>query len=157
MVEQLLLNLSVTLAIVALVRSDALPVLVFGFGVGGILTWLAARAKGQRFYLVPVWGMLRLLARLFAEQIKASVAVAWLVVNPRSRPEPGIIEVPLSVRKPWQKVMVANMITLTPGSVSTMFSPDRTRLYVHAVDVNPTGHIVQSVRLFEHLVRGVWE
>jgi len=156
-VEQLLLNLAVPLALVALTRSDALPVLALGFAVGAVLTWLAARTKGQRFYLVPVWGVLRLLLRLVVEQVKASVAVAWLVVNPRSRPEPGIIEVPLSVRKPWQKVMVANMITLTPGSVSTMFSPDRTRLYVHAVDVKPTGHIVRSVRLFEQLVRGVWE
>lgn len=155
--DQLLLNLAITLVWVVVAESYGLPTLVVGYGVGAVLTWLSARALGRRFYLAGLWGALRLLGRLLFEQLKASLSVSWLVLNPRSRPEPGIIEVPLRVQKPWQKLMVANMITLTPGSVSTMFSPDRTRLYVHAVDVNPAGHMVESARLFEQLVWGVWE
>src|SRR5690606_29269286 len=89
------------------------------------------------------------------EQVKGTIDVAWTILNPRSRPEPGIIEIPFEVEKPWQKLMVANMITYTPGSVSTMLSPDRSRVYVHVLDLNPRGHMVASARLFERMVRGV--
>lgn len=154
---QLLLNLVVTLAWIVVTESYTLSTAVLGFGVGAVLTWLTARATGQRFYLSAVWGVIWFILRFLVEQVKGTIDVAWTILNPRSRPEPGIIEIPFEVEKPWQKLMVANMITYTPGSVSTMLSPDRSRVYVHVLDLNPRGHMVASARLFERMVRGVWD
>jgi len=130
--------------------------LFLGFGVGAVLTWLAARHEGRRFYLSAVWGSVRLVGRLLWEQVKSAVWVSRWILRPEGR-RPGILEVPVTVGSDWQKVAVANMITLTPGTVSVSFSPDARALYVHAIDLQEPDAIVESEKLFERLVRGVWD
>jgi multicomponent Na+:H+ antiporter subunit E len=48
---------------------------------------------------------------------------------------PAIIAYPLTVTTDAQITLLANMITLTPGTLSVDVSDDRKWLYVHAIDV----------------------
>lgn len=154
---QLLINLFVALAWAYFFEPFSWLNLFLGYGVGAVLTWLAVRAEGRRFYLAAVWGGLRLVVRLVWEQLKSTVWVSRLVLAPQDRRQPGIVGVPVTVREDWQRVLVANMITLTPGTVSVRFSPDRSRLYIHVVDLKAPDEIAEAEQLFERLVRGVWD
>ena len=69
------------------------------------------------------------------ELILSALQVAWLVVQPRLRLRPGIIAYPLTVTTDLQITLLANMITLTPGTLSVDVSRDRKTLYVHAIDI----------------------
>ena len=60
---------------------------------------------------------------------------AWLVVQPKLRLRPGIIAYPLTVTTDTQIALLANMITLTPGTLSVDVSRDRKVLYIHAIDI----------------------
>ncbi|BAS27678.1 Na+/H+ antiporter subunit E [Limnochorda pilosa] len=154
---QLLINLTVAVAWAFFFEPFSWINLLLGYGVGAGLTWLAVRGQGRRFYLVPVWGALRLLGRLVWEQLKSAVWVTRLILDPGGRRQPGIMGVPVAVQEDWHRVAVANMITLTPGTVSVQFSPDRSQLFIHVVDLKAPDDVAASERLFERLVRGVWE
>ena len=49
---------------------------------------------------------------------------------------PGVIAIPLDARTDAEITLLANLITLTPGSVSLDLSADRRSLYVHAMYID---------------------
>jgi multicomponent Na+:H+ antiporter subunit E len=55
-------------------------------------------------------------------------------VKPRLDLQPGIFAFPLTVTSDFEITLLANLITLTPGTLSVDVSEDRRFLYVHAVD-----------------------
>lgn len=65
------------------------------------------------------------------ELVISSFRVAREVVTLRIYSKPGIIAVPLDVRSDLGITLLANLISLTPGSLSLEVSPDRRFLYVH--------------------------
>lgn len=76
------------------------------------------------------------LAGLFVRELLLSaLQVAWLVVQPKPRLRPGIVAYPLTVTTDVQIALLANMVTLTPGTLSVDVSRDRKTLYIHAIDV----------------------
>jgi multicomponent Na+:H+ antiporter subunit E len=50
--------------------------------------------------------------------------------------KPGIIAYPLKVDRDFEITILANLITLTPGTLSVDVSDDRRILYVHAMDAS---------------------
>jgi multicomponent Na+:H+ antiporter subunit E len=49
---------------------------------------------------------------------------------------PGVVAIPLDARTDAEITLLANLITLTPGSVSLDVSEDRRMLYVHAMYID---------------------
>ncbi len=70
------------------------------------------------------------------ELVISSFRVAWEVVTPQSYSRPGIIAVPLDVRSDLGITLLANLISLTPGSLSLEVSADRRTLYVHVMFID---------------------
>jgi multicomponent Na+:H+ antiporter subunit E len=70
------------------------------------------------------------------ELILSAVRVGLLVLRPDigTRLTPGIVAFPLTVTRPAEITLLANLITLTPGTLSVDVSEDKTTLYVHAID-----------------------
>ncbi|MNL15654.1 Na(+)/H(+) antiporter subunit E [compost metagenome] len=48
--------------------------------------------------------------------------------------QPGIFAYPLRLTTDFEITLLANLITLTPGTLSVDVSEDKTTLYVHAID-----------------------
>ena len=76
-----------------------------------------------------------LVASLTWELIRGAVSVAWLALQPRLRLRPAIVAFPLTVTTDSQITLLANMITLTPGTLSMDVSDDRRTLYIHTIDL----------------------
>ena len=92
------------------------------------------------------------------EVFVSSLQVAWEVLTPRHRMTPGIVGVPLSATKDTEITLLANLITMTPGTMSVDVSEDRKTLYVYGLYVNDrvefARHIKQKleskvIRLFQ--------
>ncbi len=88
---------------------------------------------------------LSLLLLFIRELIMSAVKVAWLVVQPRLNIRPAIIAYPLTVTTDLQITLLANMITLTPGTLSVDVSADRKTLYVHAIDMESKEDLIGSI------------
>lgn len=79
--------------------------------------------------------LLRFIARVLVDILIANLQVAKLVLGPKSRLQPGFVEIPLELGDDLAITILASVITLTPGTVSADLSADRRRLLVHALDV----------------------
>ena len=88
---------------------------------------------------------LSLLLLFIRELLMSAVKVAWLVVQPRLNIRPAIIAYPLTVTTDLQITLLANMITLTPGTLSVDVSADRKTLYVHAIDMDSKEDLIGSI------------
>ncbi len=75
------------------------------------------------------------LALLFLRELLLSAyAVIRATLSPRLEVRPGIVAVPLRLRSAAGVTLLADMVTLTPGTTSLHVSDDQRTLYVHAMD-----------------------
>lgn len=88
---------------------------------------------------------LSLILLFVRELVLSALKVAWLVVQPKPRIRSAIIAYPLTVTSDAQIALLANMITLTPGTLSVDVSGDRKTLYVHAIDMASKEELVGSI------------
>jgi len=70
---------------------------------------------------------------LFVEIVKANIDVAWRVLHPKLPINPGIVVIKTELSQDVAKVLLANSITLTPGTFTLDIIGDT--LLVHWIDV----------------------
>src|SRR5690606_36438948 len=106
---------------------------------GGVIGLVAALLLRHSLTGRGGWRKLRRalsLTLLFLYELLASaIRVALIVLRPDMDKviEPAIVAVPLTVQSDAQITLLANLITLTPGTLSVDLSPDRSLLYVHTL------------------------
>ncbi|OPX30023.1 MAG: hypothetical protein B1H09_05595 [Gemmatimonadaceae bacterium 4484_173] len=67
------------------------------------------------------------------ELLKSNIDVALRVINPRLPINPGIVKVKTSLKSPLGRAVLANSITLTPGTLTVEMKNDY--FYIHWIDV----------------------
>lgn len=70
------------------------------------------------------------------EVFKANLRVAYDVMTPRHHMTPSILSVNVTGMSDRQRLFMANLITMTPGTLGLSFSQDYTKLYIHAMYVD---------------------
>lgn len=71
----------------------------------------------------------------FGRELAKSVHdVVLNVLNPKRISESAIIEIPLDVQSDLGVVLLANMVTLTPGTTTVHISDDKKYLYAHVMN-----------------------
>ena len=67
------------------------------------------------------------------EIVMSNVRIAHDVLTPRHRMKPGILYVDVTYLNERQLAAMANLITMTPGTLGMYVSKDRSRLYIHSM------------------------
>lgn len=80
------------------------------------------------------------------EVILANFKMAYLILSRTPNLKPAIIAIPLETQSEVQIALLANLITMTPGSFSVDVSHDRTVLYVHVLDNSDPESVKQSIQ-----------
>lgn len=106
---------------------------------------------------VMTWRWLRFLAFGFGEIVKSNIAVARAVLTPKMQLRPGIVAIPLDLKSDEGITTLANLITLTPGTVTLDISSDRKTLYIHAFEVTDAEALRRDTKAaFERRVQELW-
>ncbi|WP_193175948.1 Na+/H+ antiporter subunit E [Oricola nitratireducens] len=129
-----LVNVLMALAWAAVTGSFSLVNLVFGFALGALALSLIREQVGSMGYFSRGRRVLALMALFVYELVLSAIRVAILVLTPDMKLKPGIFAFPLRVDRDFEITLLANLITLTPGTLSVDVSDDRRFLYVHALD-----------------------
>jgi len=79
------------------------------------------------------WGWIELTVFFAKELMRSNLRVALDIVRPHPKLNPAIIAVPVCLKSDWALTLMANLITLTPGTLSLDLSEDRKILYVHTL------------------------
>ncbi|APO73990.1 Na+/H+ antiporter subunit E [Rhizobium etli 8C-3] len=129
-----LFNLLLAIAWVAVSGSASLHNLVLGFVLGTIALAIVREPLGSKGYLRRTRLVLSLTLLFLKELALSAWTVARTVLRPRMEIRPGIFAFPLTVDRDLEITLLANLITLTPGTLSVDVSQDHRTLYVHALD-----------------------
>lgn len=102
--------------------------------------------------------LLRFLGLVLYDIVLANLQVARLVLGPRSRLQPGFVEIPLELTDDLAITILASVITLTPGTVSADLSDDRRTLLVHGLDVPDPQALAADIKVrYEAPLKEVFE
>ncbi|MBK9119220.1 MAG: Na+/H+ antiporter subunit E [Phycisphaerales bacterium] len=120
--------------------------LVVGFVVGYLVLWWVRPLFGDSAYFRKLPQGLGFLLFFLWEMFKSNLIVAWDVLTPQVLRRPGIVAVPLDARTDTEITLLANIISLTPGTLSLDVSDDRSVLYVHGMFVDDPAAFRQSIK-----------
>lgn len=149
----LLANILLALAWAALTGHFTLLNLTLGFAIGYVILYLATRTVGPTGYFGQVRDVIGFTFFFMWELLQANIRVAYYVMAPIDRMRPGIAAVPLDLRSDAAITVLANVITLTPGTLSLDVSTDRRVLYVHAIWIEDVSSFRRAVKSgLEHRV-----
>ena len=131
-----LVNVLLALAWAAVTGSFTFLNLAFGFVLAMGTLSLIREQVGSVGYFSRARRVISLFLLFVYELILSEVRVAVLVLSPKMDLKPGIFAYPLKVDRDFEITLLANLITLTPGTLSVDVSDDRRTLYVHAIDAS---------------------
>ena len=125
-----------------------LEIILFGIAISGLIFAFVCRfmdysmEKERKFYKkFPLFCKYAVL--LVKEIIKANLVVCHLILTRREVVEPVIVKVHTNLKTETAKVILANSITLTPGTITVSMSGQE--LLVHCLDKSLSEGMEDSV------------
>ena len=152
-----LLNLLLAVAWLLLTGQFTPLNFIFGLIVAYGVLWLfwravapAAGALEQPSYFRKVGQIVSFALFFIWELIVANVRVALDVLRPRMQFEPAVVAVPLQAYSDAEATLLANFLTLTPGTLSLDIVDAQNQgartLYVHAMHAGATQDAIDRFR-----------
>lgn len=127
-------NILLALAWVAITGSVSIANFLLGLVLGAASLYLIREQVGSLGYFARARRVAALGMLFFYELVLSAWRVAVTVLKPDMALKPGFFAYPLKVDRDFEITLLANLITLTPGTLSVDVSEDRRFLYVHALD-----------------------
>lgn len=96
---------------------------------------------------MKVWYFIEFFFVYLWELTKSNVQVALESLRPTFTMKPGFVRIPLDVNSDDEMLLFANLMTMTPGTVTMDASQDKKNLYAHVLfveDPDQTRHEIKS-------------
>jgi multicomponent K+:H+ antiporter subunit E len=90
--------------------------------------------------------LLKFLGVVLWDILVANIAVAKLILGKNDALKPGFFELELDITTPLGISLLANTISLTPGTVSCDLSADGKRLIIHAVHLEDIDSTILEIK-----------
>ncbi|MFD2517148.1 Na+/H+ antiporter subunit E [Salinimicrobium flavum] len=146
MKNRFLANLILTFIWVALTGTFTFPNMIFGFFLSYFLLYIITRGRRRAKYFRLVPKVILFFLYFIKELLKANIQVAWEVATPKLHMTPGIVGIPLDITSDAEITMLANLITLTPGTLSLDISEDKKVLYVHSMYIKDKEEFIRGIK-----------
>ncbi|WP_290794038.1 Na+/H+ antiporter subunit E [Halomonas sp.] len=121
--------------------------LVFGYVA---LLLIEPQVESLKGYPARIPRILGFLGFFIKELLLANLKVGFDILTPPWHMKPGVIAMPLEARTELEITMVANLISLTPGTLSLDVSDDRKVLYIHAMFLDDEEELRRNLKEMEH-------
>jgi multicomponent Na+:H+ antiporter subunit E len=126
-------NIFLTLIWVMLTMNLTVGNVIIGFIVSYLALWFVQRKNKTNRYFIVLPRFLAFTMLFLKEVITGSFKILYDIITPKHNMNPGIIAVPLTAKTNLEITILANAITLTPGTTSIAVSEDKSVLYVYNV------------------------
>lgn len=141
-----LFTVSMTAVWLLLVNTLSFAHLLLGVALAIAIPALTARFWPDRVGLRRPRVAMRLAAVVLYDIVVANVQVARLILAPRLKVQPRFVQLPLDVKNPYARTLLAGIITMTPGTVSVDVSARGDHLLIHGLDVRDQAELIRSIK-----------
>lgn len=148
--------LNLVLALVWMLLTGAFTLWGFltGFLAGFLGLAFAQPMLGSRQYVRAVGGILKLHVVFFYELVVANLQLARDLLRPEMPFQPGFVSFDARDLGPSETVLLALMISLTPGTLSVDLDDLGNVLHIHSIYARDTAALQRGFRRFANLIHG---
>lgn len=129
-------NIFLTMVWVMLTMKLSYENIIFGFVVSYFVLWGIQRNNKEARYFKMIPKSIDFVWCFIKQVVVGSVKLGYDIITPSHYMKPGIVAVPLDAKTDLEITMLANAITLTPGTTSIAVSEDKCTLYVYCVYID---------------------
>jgi len=131
--------------------------LIWAVIMGLVLPWLAHDFIGAGSRPRAAGLGLKLVLLVIRDIVLANLAVARIVLHPGVQPQPAWVRVPYTLTDPRAVVLLASIITMTPGTVSCVIDESRREILVHALNTpDPEALAAEIVQRYERPLKEIF-
>ncbi len=140
------LNLVIAFSWAAVSGSFALGTLALGLVAGFVALWATRPLFGPSDYFRRTVGVVGLFGFFLYDLVRSSIAVIYDVITPEMKSRPRMIRMPLDCVDDLQIMLTANLISLTPGTLTVDLSEDGRELVIHAMFADDPDAVVRDLK-----------
>ncbi|WP_444937739.1 Na+/H+ antiporter subunit E [Microbulbifer sp. JMSA002] len=149
-----LLNLILAISWSALTGNATLTNFCFGYFVGYLALRVSPKIPEGTKYFQRLPRLIRLGSFFLQELVLSSLRAVLEVFSPKLQSRPQVVRLPLEITDQTQIFILANLISLTPGTVVLEITPDNSGFLVHTMFVDDPDIFREEIHLgFEKRVR----
>jgi len=140
--------LSAILLVIWLLLANELSVahLLLGALLGWVVPLYTARFWPDQVQVRRPLLLLRFIGVVLYDILVANVTVAGLILGRQERLQPAFVVLPLALRSDLAISLLANTVSLTPGTVSAYLSADRRCLIIHSLHSTAPDEMLATIR-----------
>lgn len=91
------------------------------------------------------------------ELLLSDLRVAHDILTPRNRFRPGVLAVPLPDLSDYQLIVLSNLVTMTPGTITLDVSEDRRTLFMHCMYIDDPERLRREIlESYVHRIREIF-
>ncbi|WP_101844362.1 Na+/H+ antiporter subunit E [Halobacillus sp. Marseille-P3879] len=143
---QILLN--IIIAVMWMFLSEAYDFTTFfvGYILGILMLFVLQRFIPGTFYFKRVLSVVKLILLFVRELLLSNLEIVKLAYKPKLDIQPGIFALPIELKSNWEITLLANLISLTPGTLSIEVSEDYSKIYIHAMDIPDVEQSINDIK-----------
>jgi len=131
--RQFLANLFLAVVYMALAGQSGVYDFLIGFAIGWVVVSMYGWATDAPSYTKRIVQLARFACYFVRILIKANLQIAWEIITPSLHQTPRILRYSVEGYSDAEITVLANCITLTPGTLVVDVSDDKRFLYVHCM------------------------
>ncbi len=120
--------------------------MVLGFIIATLIPFFTSGFWPEKICIKNPLTLLKFLAVVLWDIVIANMIVAKLILGRNDKLQPAFFSIELDIQTPIGISLLANTISLTPGTVSCDLSEDRRRLLVHALHVDDIPDTIKHIK-----------
>lgn len=119
---------------------------IFGFLISFMILYLITINKEERKYFTMLPKLVTFIFFMLWEIIKANFQAVRDSLYPKSKLSPAIVKYPLEAESDVEITLLANLVSLTPGTLIMDVSDDKKVMYIHVLHLENKEVFIEEVR-----------
>jgi multicomponent Na+:H+ antiporter subunit E len=104
---------------------------------------------------IKIYYIIYLIIYYVVKLITANLYIAWDIITPKMRTNPGMIEVDTATKTDFGLLLLSNLISMTPGTLSIDIDSSREKLQVHLLYMNRKNETLKEIEKIRELTNKV--
>ena len=85
--------------------------------------------------------------------IQSNIYIAWDILTPRMRTNPGYIWVPVKLKSDFGLLLFSNLLSMTPGTLSIDYDKNKRALLVHYLYNNEKHSVENDIEAIQSRIK----
>lgn len=120
--------------------------IAIGFLIGLLIPLLTASFWEEKVCIRKPLTLIKLVFVVLYDILASNIIVAYLVLSPNSKLKPSFLIVDLDIQSPLGISLLANTISLAPGTLACDVTQDRKQLILHTLHVDDVEQAIADIK-----------